>query len=73
MDESLPIGQRVENWHSNCLPAQGLTAQEREEIIEDAQGSFLAEFVGQTEQQLLALDDKALVDAHYWAMHEATR
>lgn len=67
------IGQRVEHWHCHGLPEGGLSASERVEVIEDAQGSFMAEFVGKTEAKLQALEDKELVATHYWAMHEATR
>jgi len=67
------IGERVEDWYSHGLPAGGLSASERAEVIADAQGSFMAEFVGKTEAELRALEDKVLVATHYWAMHEATR
>ena len=69
----ISIGERVEQWHCAGLPPKGLSAIERTEVIEDARGSFLAEFVGKSEQELKALDDRSLVAAHYWAMHEATR
>lgn len=67
------IGERVEDWHSHGLPAGGLSASERAEVIADAQGSFMAEFVGKAQAELQALEDKELVATHYWAMHEATR
>lgn len=67
------IGERVEDWHCNGLPAGGLSFADRAEVIEDAQGSFLAEFVGKSESELQALSDKDLVATHYWAMHEANR
>jgi len=67
------IGERVESWHCNGLPASGLSASERAEVIEDAKGSFMSEFVGMTETELQALNDKDRVATHYWAMHEATR
>lgn len=67
------ICERVEDWHCRGLPEGGLVASERAEVIEDSQGSFMAEFVGRTEAELQALDDKELVAAHYWAMNEATR
>jgi len=67
------ISERVEAWHCNGLPADGLSASERAEVIEDAQGAFLAEFVGKTKTELQTLEDKELVAAHYWAMNEATR
>lgn len=67
------IGERVEDWYCHGLPAGGLSTSERAEVIEDAQGSFLAEFVGKAEAELQALEDKELVATHYWAMHQATR
>ena len=67
------ISERVEHWHCAGLPSKGLSASERTEVIEDAQSSFMAEFVGKSEQELKALDDRSLVAVHYWAMHEATR
>uniref|UniRef100_A0A6H1ZHA5 Uncharacterized protein n=1 Tax=viral metagenome TaxID=1070528 RepID=A0A6H1ZHA5_9ZZZZ len=67
------VGERVEGWHCDGLPEGGLSASERAEVIEDAQGSFMAEFVDKTEAELQALNDKELVATHYWAMHEATR
>lgn len=70
---SISISERVESWHCNGLPACGLSASVRAEVIEDARGSFMAEFVGKTEVELQALNDKDLVATHYWAMHEATR
>lgn len=69
----ISISERVENWQCQGLPAGGLTAAERSEVIEDAQCSFMAEFVGKTEAELQALGDKELVAIHYWAMNEATR
>lgn len=67
------IGERVEDWHNLGLPAGGLSALERAEVIADAQGSFMAEFVGKAEAELQSLEDKELVATHYWAMHEAAR
>lgn len=67
------ISSRVEHWHCHGLPKAGLSASERAEVIDDAQGSFLAEYVGRAEVELMALEDKDLVATHYWAMHEATR
>lgn len=67
------IGERVEDWHCHGLPERGLNASERAEVIEDAQSSFMAEFVGKGKAELQALEDKELVATLYWAMHEATR
>lgn len=67
------IGERVEAWHCIGLPVDGLSAAERGEVIEDAQGSFMAEHVRKTESELQSLGDKELVATHYWAMLEATR
>ena len=67
------ISERVEAWFCNGIPAEGLIAWERSDVIEDATSSFLAEHVGQSEANLRALTDKDLVAVHYWAMHEATR
>lgn len=64
---------RVEDWHCNGLPAAGLSPDERAEVIESAQGSYLAEHVGRSESELLALDDAALVGVHYSAMVDASR
>lgn len=70
---SKSISERVEDWQCRGLPAGGLSAVERSEVIEDAQGSFMAEFVGKTEAELRALGDRELVATHYWAMNEAIR
>lgn len=67
------ISNRVEHWHCHGLPKAGLSASVRAEVIDDAQGSFLAEYVDKAEVELMALEDKDLVATHYWAMHEATR
>lgn len=67
------IGVQVEHWYCNGLPEAGLSVAERGEVIQDARGSFLAEHVGMTEQQLMSLDDKCLVRVHYSAMVDATR
>lgn len=69
----MQISELVEHWRCEGLPPGGLTQAQRAQVIEDAMGSYLAEFVAKTEQELLALSDKDLVDTHYWAMHEATR
>lgn len=67
------ISERVEDWYCNGLPVTGLSFRERAEVIEDAQGAFMAEFVGKTAAELTELEDRELVSTHYWAMHEATR
>lgn len=67
------IGERVEVWQCDGMPKDGLTPTEREEVIADALGSFLAEHVGKTEEELRSLGDAQLVSTHYWAMHEALR
>jgi hypothetical protein len=73
MNNQQPIGIRVERWHCSGLPAEGLSQTERKEVMDDMQGSFLAEHAAMSERELMSLDDKALVEAHYWAMVEATR
>lgn len=64
---------RVEQWYCNGLPTTGLTAAERSEVITSAQGSYLAEHVARTEEELKAMDDQALVATHYSAMADAAR
>lgn len=67
------VCERVEAWFCDGLPATGLSALERSEVIEGAQSSYLAEHVAKTQNELLLLSDKDLVQAYYWAMYEATR
>ena len=69
----LSISELVEHWKHEGLPVGGLSASERMAIVEDAQGSFMAEFVAKTADELQRLSDKDLVECHYWAMNEATR
>lgn len=64
---------QVANWHCDGLPSTGLTPEERAAVIESAQGSYLAEHVARTEQELQAMDDKSLIAAHYSAMRDASR
>ncbi len=67
------VFDRVASWYCDGVPVQGLTAQERSEVVESAQCSYLAEHVGLEQSGLLALDDKALVATHYRAMVDASR
>lgn len=67
------ISLRVEAWYQDGLPSTGLTTAERMAIVDDAQGSFMAEFVARTNEELLSMSDKDLVACHFWAMNEATR
>lgn len=67
------IYSRVASWHCDGLPAPGLSEQDRKEVIESAQGSYLSEHVDLEESELLVLDDKSLVAIHYYAMVNASR
>lgn len=67
------IFTRVADWHCEGPPVAGLTDAERADVIESAQGSYLAEHVGCTEQELKGLDDRSLVSVHYSAMVDASR
>jgi hypothetical protein len=67
------IFEKVADWHCNGLPEQGLSGQEREEIVQSAQGSYLAEHVDRTDAELEALTDESLVAVHYSAMVDASR
>ena len=49
------------------------TEEERKEVIESAQGSYLAEHVDMTEDEPESLDDETLIQVHYTAMVDASR
>lgn len=69
---ALDIFSRVAHWYCSGLQL-GLTTAERDEVIESAQCSYLAEHVASTEDELRAMDDCSLVAAHYSAMVDASR
>ena len=69
----MDIYLRVGFWYRCGVPDFGLTPEERNEIIQSAQGSYLAEHVDLTEDALKVLDDDVLVHVHYAAMVDASR
>ena len=69
----MDIYLRVGFWYRCGVPDFGLTAEERNEIIQSAQGSHLAEHVDMSEDDLKVLDDETLVHLHYAAMVAASR
>lgn len=71
MTEQSSVGQRVEDLKLYGFhPGQVLTPDERRSIVEFA---FAFEECGHSWAELEAMDDKALVDAAYWAMAEYAR
>lgn len=70
---SKDIFERVADWHCNGVPEHGLTSLERTEVVDSAQGSYLAEHVGRTDAELQAMTDADLVATHYSAMVDASR
>ena len=69
----MDIYHRVAFWYLQGVSEAGLTAEERNEIIQSAQGSHLAEHVDMSEDDLKVLDDNVLVHVHYAAMVDASR
>ena len=69
----MDIYLKVGFWYRCGVPDSGLTTEERKEIIQSAQGSYLAEHVGIPEDELKELDDETLVHVHYAAMVDASR
>lgn len=67
------IYHKVEFWYCYGIPKSGLTEEERKEVIQSAQESYLAEHVGMTEDELNALENETLVRVHYSAMVDASR
>lgn len=64
------IGMRVEDWHCHALPEDGLSDQQRQEVIDYA-ASF--EECHHSRNELTRLLDRDLVAAAYGAMAEYAR
>lgn len=69
----MDIYHKVGFWYRCGVHEPGLTEEERKEVIESAQGSYLAEHVGMTTEELESLDDETLIQVHYTAMVDASR
>lgn len=69
----MDIYHKVAFWYLQGIPETGLTSEDRNEVIQSAQGSYLAEHVDLTEDALKDLDDEVLVHVHYAAMVDASR
>lgn len=67
------IYHKVGFWYRCGVHESGLTEEERKEVIESAQESYLAEHVDMTAEELEALDDETLIQVHYTAMVDASR
>lgn len=68
----MDIYLRVGFWYRCGVHEAGLTEEERKEVIESAQGSYLADHVGMTTEELESLDDETLIQVHYTAMVDAS-
>lgn len=67
--EAKGVGFFVEDMHLYATDKR-LSAIERQDIVEDA---LRFEECSYSEQELCAMDDAALIGAHYWVMAEYAR
>lgn len=64
------IGEKVESWYCYGMPAEPLTAEQRDEVIDFAR-TF--EECNETREELSAMDDSGIVSAAYSAMYDYAR
>lgn len=70
---SRDIFEQVSDWYCEGIPEDGLTQEERFEIIGSTQGSYLYEHIQTSPRELDLLSDQDLVRVHYQAMLDAAR